>query len=108
MAGVAEMACVMSSVMRVANTEPRTATPVTVPTWRNVELVRDATAARRGSTVAAAAMASLGLTSSRPMPATTSPGTRLCQVLAVVRRLISHSPPATMARPAHMGSFSGI
>ena len=86
---------------------PKTATPVAVPIWRKVEIAREAMAAAGGCTVAAAAEARRGLTSSRPTPATISPGTSSDKVPAADNRLMSHRPTATSTSPLQMRSLTG-
>ena len=74
--------------------------PVAMPTCRNVELMPDAMPARCGSTTPTAAVASGGLTSPMPPPATRKPASSAVQSSPASRPLISNSPRPTQKRPA--------
>ena len=61
---------------RAWNTAPRAATPVAIPTWRNVLLIPDAMPLRAGGTTPIAVEARIGLTVPMPAPATRKPASR--------------------------------
>ena len=87
--------------------EPRAATPVEMPTWRNVELMPEAIPARRGSTTPTAVEASGGLTIPAPTPATRKPGISTVHDDEALSRAIRNRPTATSNRPPPIRSRTG-
>ena len=81
---------------------PHAAMPVAMPTWRKVELMPDAIPAWRGSTTPMAAVASAGLTTPMPPPATRKPASSAVQSSPGSSPSISHRPAPTSARPPAM------
>ena len=86
---------------------PSAATPVAMPTWRNVELMPEAMPARAGSTTPTAVEASGTLTRPAPMPATIRPGSRCVQSVAGVMPRISSRPTPISTKPGPISSASG-
>ena len=73
--------------------------PVAMPTCRKVELMPDAMPARCGSTTPTAAVASGGLTSPMPPPATRKPASSAVQSSPTSSPLIRNSPRPTQNSP---------
>ena len=81
---------------------PQAAIPVAMPTCRNVELMPEAMPERRGSTTPIAAVASAGLTTPMPPPATMKPASSAVQSSPASSPPISSRPAPTSARPPAM------
>ncbi len=93
--------------IRLVRMLPSAATPVAMPTWRNVELMPDAMPARWGATTPTAVDASGGLMRPAPAPDTIRPGSRCVQLWPGSTPRINSRPTPTSTKPGAISQRTG-